>query len=245
MSSELVYGLFTPECFDVFFTQHDFLNEVCLKLFISKVLSIAIMVGSLIIKVPQILKIYPSGNVAGLSGAMFVLETIGYTIVGAYSFRQAFPFSTYGENVFMILQNWLIVFLVYYYRKAIGAKFIIGSVLYFAGTVAMLNGSLVTVEIMAALQMSTIPIFAASRLPQIWQNFRNGHTGKLALITVFLAWAGSCARTFTTLQEVDDQLVLIGYLSGMALNGVLLLQIMWYWSATNKALAAAEQKRRQ
>jgi mannose-P-dolichol utilization defect protein 1 len=43
-----------------------------------------------------------------------------------------------------------------------------------------------------------------------------------------MQFGGSAARVFTTLQEVDDQVILIGFLLGFALNGVLLLQIVYY-----------------
>lgn len=76
--AEYVYGLFTPACFDVFFKQMDFLHAVCLKLLISRGLSIAIVVFSTIIKVPQILKILPTrGKNTGLAPSMFVLEVVG------------------------------------------------------------------------------------------------------------------------------------------------------------------------
>lgn len=42
---------------------------------------------------------------------------------------------------------------------------------------------------------------------------------------------GSLSRIFTTLQEVDDPLILYGFIAGFALNAVLFLQMMYYWNA--------------
>jgi hypothetical protein len=36
---------------------------------------------------------------------------------------------------------------------------------------------------MAVLQMATVALFACYRLPQIWGNWRAGHTGQLSLLT--------------------------------------------------------------
>lgn len=42
---------------------------------------------------------------------------------------------------------------------------------------------------------------------------------------------GSLTRIFTTLQEVDDPLILYGFIAGFALNLVLFLQVVYYWNA--------------
>jgi mannose-P-dolichol utilization defect protein 1 len=42
---------------------------------------------------------------------------------------------------------------------------------------------------------------------------------------------GSLSRIFTTLQEVDDPLILYGFIAGFALNAVLFAQMMYYWNA--------------
>lgn len=43
--------------------------------------------------------------------------------------------------------------------------------------------------------------------------------------------AGSLSRIFTTLQEVDDKLILYGFIAGFALNAVLATQMVYYWNA--------------
>ena len=48
---------------------------------------------------------------------------------------------------------------------------------------------------------------------------------------VFNYLAGSLSRIFTTLQEVDDKLILYGYVAGFSLNLVLALQMVYYWNA--------------
>lgn len=53
----------------------------CLKLLASRGISMAILVFSFILKVPQILKIWPSGNIQGLNPLMFIMEAVGYVAV--------------------------------------------------------------------------------------------------------------------------------------------------------------------
>jgi mannose-P-dolichol utilization defect protein 1 len=42
---------------------------------------------------------------------------------------------------------------------------------------------------------------------------------------------GSLARVYTTLQEVNDPLILYGFVAGFVLNAVLALQVLYYWNA--------------
>lgn len=42
---------------------------------------------------------------------------------------------------------------------------------------------------------------------------------------------GSATRIFTTLQEVDDPLILYGFIAGFLLNAVLAAQMVYYWNA--------------
>lgn len=55
---------------------------------------------------------------------------------------------------------------------------------------------------------------------------------------------GSLARVFTTLQEVDDKVILYSFVAGFALNLVLALQMLWYWKpkASHKQKEKAPQR---
>lgn len=54
---------------------------------------------------------------------------------------------------------------------------------------------------------------------------------------------GSLARVFTTLTEVNDPVILIGFLGGVLLNTVLAAQMVWYWNS-GKKLGAGKPKKR-
>lgn len=67
----------------------------------------------------------------------------------------------------------------------------------------------------------------------------------MALITLVLNLAGSIARLFTTLQETGDPVQVAGFGVTIVLNGTLVLQVLLFWGATNKALAEASKKKAQ
>jgi len=205
----------------------------CVSLFISKLLGYLIILGSVIVKVPQIVKIMQNKSAEGLSRTMFILELVGYAISIVYSISNGYPFNTYGEYTFIALQNFVIIFLVFKYTTndySIFGAILVGFISYFyVGLTGILS-----IEVLQTLQGSSLLIFTVSRLPQIWMNFKTKSTGQLALTTFFLNFAGSLARIFTTLKELQDTIILSGYIVGALLNGTILAQILVYGGGKKK-----------
>lgn len=52
--------------------------------------------------------------------------------------------------------------------------------------------------------------------------------------------AGSLSRIFTTLQEVDDKLILYSFVSGFTLNVILASQMLYYWKSPTKPKEQAQ-----
>jgi mannose-P-dolichol utilization defect protein 1 len=72
----------------------------------------------------------------------------------------------------------------------------------------------------------------------MWQ-----HGTNIRFWQVFNYLLGSLARVFTTLQEVDDKLILYSFVAGCALNLVLALQMLYYWNQPSaKPLGARKHK---
>jgi len=176
-----------------------------------------------------------------------LLETLSCSINFAYNYRSGNPFITYGETLFLTLQNLVIVGLVGLFRKQ-GMQLAL-----LVGVYAILMSGLVYPDLypidgvwLNYLQVATIPISAASRLPQIMKIWSSGRTGQLSIITVFMTALGSMARLFTTLNETGhDQLLLVGYGTSALLNAIIALQMVWYWqSSSNKKVKGPAKKKR-
>ncbi len=84
----------------------------------------------------------------------------------------------------------------------------------------------------------------SQQVPQIFQNFKQGHTGVLSIITVFMNVGGNGARIATSLKEGLALVVIGGFVLNLAMNVVLLLQILVYWKATVKAMKGAATKKK-
>ena len=170
-----------------------------------------------------------------MSFAAFTLETLSYAITLAYASRNNFPFSTYGENLFLTIQNAIITTLISFYpskssRLSGTSTNPLGAILTFIGMLAGAAAlSIVPKEMLALLQMATFPLSVFSKLPQILQNYRARSTGQLSTFAVGSQVIGCLARLFTTATEVGDPILLFGFVLALVLNVVLGAQMWMYW----------------
>ena len=204
-----------------------------MKLGISKALGLGIVLAGSIVKFPQLLKLVNAESGAGLSITGYILETIGYIMTLSYNVRMRFPFSTYGETVFISVQNVLILLLILHYaRKDVYAIGALGAVV--ALSYPLFNPKFLSYKHLQILQGLSILLSLASKVPQIVTNYRNGSTGQLSAFTVFNYLAGSAARVFTTMTEVNDPVIFWGFVVAAALNAVLAAQMVYYWKSSPK-----------
>ncbi|XP_041094303.1 mannose-P-dolichol utilization defect 1b [Polyodon spathula] len=236
---ELLVNFLIPEkCFDEFFVNFNLLDVPCLKILLSKGLGMGIIAGSLMVKLPQIFKLLGAKSAEGLSFNSILLELLAITGTMAYSIANSFPFSAWGEALFLMLQTVGIGFLIQHYRgnSLQGLGFI---AVYFA-LVSLLLSPITPRSVVTTMQATNMPAIVISRLMQAGTNFRNGHTGQLSAVTVFLLFAGSLARIFTSVQETGDPLMALTYVVSSCCNGVIAAQLLYYWNAR-----PADEKKRQ
>ncbi|KAL3443486.1 hypothetical protein BJX65DRAFT_285211 [Aspergillus insuetus] len=217
----------------------------CTSLAISKALGIGIVGASGIVKVPQILKLIRSRSSAGVSFVSYALETASLLITLSYGVRNQFPFSTYGESAFIAAQDVLVGVLVLTYagRSAAAAAFV--AVVAASIYTLLVDTTLIDGQTMAYLQAGAGALGVASKVPQILTIWQEGGTGQLSAFAVFNYLAGSLSRIFTTLQEVDDKLILYGFLAGFSLNLVLAAQMLYYWNSPAQPKKQKQHQKQQ
>ncbi|CAJ1086488.1 mannose-P-dolichol utilization defect 1b [Xyrichtys novacula] len=237
----LLTYLLPESCYDEFFLKFNFLDVPCLKIVVSKGLGIGIILGSVMVKLPQILKLMGAKSAEGLSFKSVLLELLAITGTMAYSIANKFPFSAWGEALFLMLQTVTIGFLIQHYggRTKGGVLFL---VVYFALVVLLLS-PVTPMTVVTYMQASNMPAIIIGRLIQAAANFRNGHTGQLSAISVFLLFAGSLARIFTSLQETGDTLMALTYVISSSCNGIIALQVLYYWNSSPERKKKKKKKK--
>ncbi|KAK9375043.1 uncharacterized protein V1513DRAFT_443548 [Lipomyces chichibuensis] len=249
--AQLGESILGDKCYDVlvrdvsFLTPPPYPSELapCAQLALSKIIGIGIVVASSIIKLPQIAKLLSSRSAVGVSIAGTALEAASYLGMLSYAVGAGFPFSTYGEQAFLWIQDVsvLLLLLVYSGRSAMA----VGVVPVVLGTAyyLVLDVPGPSMAFRTTLQAVTIPLNLASKIPQIITIFKSKSTGQLSAVSVFAYMAGSVARVFTTLQEVDDKIVLAGAVLAALLNGVLVVQMVMYWGGATPAADKDKKKK--
>ncbi|KIK54640.1 hypothetical protein GYMLUDRAFT_48553 [Collybiopsis luxurians FD-317 M1] len=228
---DLGVSLLDEKCYTKLIEQLDFSDIKCVKLALSKGLGIAIVVGGSIVKVPQIAVILRTQDSTGLSLPSYVLETLSYLITLFYSYRNSFPFSTYGENFFLGIQDIVVSILTIVYGYSPNPSRRTGDTglltAFFVASISTLYS--LSLESLAYLQFATLPLSLFSKLPQITANHQAKSTGQLSTFAVVSQILGCVARLFTTSTEVGDPVVQAGFALALILNLIIGIQMVMYW----------------
>lgn len=149
----------------------------------------------------------------------------------AYSYVNGFPFSSWGDNTFLAFQTAAIAALVLFFNgaKAKSLAFII----FYSTFVYVLCSGITPFKVLVTVQSCNIPILLVGKLSQAWTNYKNGSTGQLSAATVFLLFAGSLARIFTSIQETGDKMMIITFCASSFANGVIVCQMLYYWNKSD------------
>ncbi|UXI17993.1 max-like protein X [Sarcoptes scabiei] len=222
----------------------DFILESdCLKTIAIKTLGYGIIFGSTLVKLPQLLKLYSNKSGYGVSLFSVFLEILALSFSSSYSFANGFPFSAWGESLFLLLMTSFIFFLIVHYdmNQIQSFLFLIVS----GATIAFLLSGNVPMKYLTLGQLLSLPLMISSKLVQAWTNFVNGHTGNLSAITVILIFIGSTTRILTSIQETGDKLIILSFILTSTINLILVVQIFFYWNVTNELLRKNRNKKKQ
>ena len=205
-----------------------FENE-CITYLISKGLSIGIVVFSFTSKLPQILYMYKSKDIKGLSYLSIYLDVFTFLCSALYSYYKEYPFLTYGENVIILLQNLLIFFMAWKYdMNQSSDRNNMSFTLLICGFLFIIYKQLLDEKSWTMVGSASTILSVGSRLTQIINSYREKSTGPLSTITFGLNMLGNVARIFTTLKETKDLVIAGGFIISFILNLIIFLQIIYY-----------------
>ncbi|CAD6884380.1 unnamed protein product [Tilletia laevis] len=250
--------LLGQDCYSVLVHDIDTADPIfptCFRLGISKGLGLGIIAFGSIMKVPQILKITRARSARGISLAMYALEVLAYTVSLAYAIREELPFTAWGENLSLTVQNMVITLLIIYYAplqsiKSLGGtsapgqnlnKVTLAGTLMVVGVLFLSSQTLCPPHLLRFLQACTIPISLASKVPQMVELHTTRAPGQLSAIVVVAQLLGTIARVFTTLTETSDHLLLWGFSLATVFNAVIAVQLALYWNGNERIEAAANR----
>lgn len=238
-SCSLLYP--TQCCSEILENYH--LEAECLKAIVSKSLGYGIIAGSTIVKLPQVFKMVRAKSGAGITFAGVVMELLAVTFAASYALANNYPFSSWGESLFLMLETAAIAFLILFYELNVSAG--IAFVVAYTSIVYALFCGLTPLNVLWSFQACNLPLVICGKLIQALKTFQAGHTGQLSGITLTLLSLGSFARIFTSIRETGDTLVVLIYVAATVVNFILFFQLIYYWNATNKFLEMEAKKKKR
>lgn len=217
-----------------------------------------ISVGSLTLYAPQIIRLVrllrskpvlghdrrdSKPTVSGPALSTFLLKLSGYSLSVWYNYIKKHPMDTYTENLCMIFQVAVCVLLIlalnastYYLLSVQIFGFLIAStapwMFVFVFNDMFVPAIVDTMQLLAAvLGFGAIPV-------QLAQNQRLRTSGDYSIVTASLATLGCIVRTFTTIVRTDDSLMLVSFVVGTFLNGLLVYQIIYFGRKEGRSFKA-------
>ncbi|XP_050967227.1 mannose-P-dolichol utilization defect 1a isoform X1 [Labeo rohita] len=235
---DFLLTFFMPEkCYDQFFLYFSFLHVPCLKIVLSKTMGILILVGIVIAPLPQIWKVFWSGSSVGLCLTSVFLELLAISTHAAFCYTQNFPIGAWGESLFALIQIAVLALLVQHYRgKTIKGIYLLAL---YCGFMFLVASPLTPVSAVWTLHEWNVLLVIAGRFFQAGSNFRQGHTGQLSALSVFLVFLGSLGRIFSSLQVTGLSLSTQMHAVACCCSGVILAQVLMYW---NKCMTNSEKE---
>lgn len=227
--------LFDKQCCSKLIDNLDYSDQECLKMFGTKLLGYGIVVGASAVKLPQVLKIFGAKSGVGLAINGVLLELLAITFNACYSYRNGFPFSAWGEAIFLAIETALIALLVLWYDKQQGRATVLFT-LYLGLVLSLIHPTLVPLNMMWYLQSTVLPLAVIGKLLQAFKNYRAKHTGQLSALTAWAILAGSITRILTTIQETGDKLTAVTFACSASANAIIAIQVLLYWKSTQKHL---------
>jgi len=223
----------------------DMVDMAELKKLVIMGLNCAMLAGSCLMKLPQINNILKAGSVVGLSEAFVINDCIAGLLFVYYNVLSGHPFMSWGENVIVGIQNAIIIFMYWHYSPELPkAPRFLGAATFVACSALVLLFGLPEAAV-SALGMAPIILGNGSKVPQIWKNMVQKHTGTMAVVPALMGLAGCSVRVLTYALQTKDVVAILNPLAAATLWFVLLLQFVLYWKTTKEVQNEAQAKHRE
>jgi uncharacterized protein with PQ loop repeat len=196
-------------------------------LLLSKVLSLGVIAGSFVGKLPQVYEIWKAQSAEGVSTVSIWTEAVSMGIQFAYNVVRRTPLSTYAEVPVLFVQMLLLALVAAWADGYLTCRISMYAAALTAVTAGMSVGiipAIVTTTLYAANVLLGLLIVA----PQVALNYRTRSTGRLSFVVTAMTFCGLSTRLFTTLMEVEDAILRLTIALNWSLMAILMLQFYIY-----------------
>ncbi|KYM98052.1 PREDICTED: PQ-loop repeat-containing protein 3 [Cyphomyrmex costatus] len=174
-----------------------------------------------ILKIPQILNLISLKSANEISIKGLVAELISYTLMTSYNFANNYSLLSYLEYPIIIVQQYILIFLVLKYSHKINLWSFSCAIIYFTLSRCLLLGT-IPKSVLDNLVPICMPLSTTSKICQLQTILETKNAESISLLTWFLSCFTNLTRVFTILVESAD-VYLAGY---FLISSILSLSIM-------------------
>ncbi|ODN04744.1 PQ-loop repeat-containing protein 3 [Orchesella cincta] len=187
-----------------------------------------------ICKIPQILLIYKTKSVEGLSESSLALELLTYVISLSYNAMKEYPLSSYLEDPFLSLQTLAVLLIVYSYNERLTVKRIL-TLLVVAVAFYILSYGIPSPIILQACLTATLPMKVFSKVLQLKQIWTAKSAGSISLVSWTINIYTCVTRIITTVLVTQDMTILLKHTISVTLNSAVVGLSMYFSRAAKEA----------
>ena len=179
-----------------------------------------------------------------------------YTNCALYGILEQHPFTAFGENIALVVQCIVIVYLLWKFssssnaqqEQATKAKSVVSvqeKILVTLFVIAYVTSaiSFLPDQYRYLLISSNVPILLYSRGIQVIETIRVQHTGAQSIVTLVMNLVGALIRIGTTIKEVGwDIAVLFSFILSLSLTSTMFIQYFYYRKNTELFVAKLKQQ---
>ncbi|XP_011495347.1 PREDICTED: PQ-loop repeat-containing protein 3 [Ceratosolen solmsi marchali] len=190
-------------------------------------LSIATIGMCFVLKFPQIFKLLKNRSTTGISFKSLVLELISYSITTCYNYTNDYSLLSYLEYPIILLQEYILIYLVLNYMNLMNLQLLVASSAYFAIFIGLLTECLPKTILTFVMPMCT-PISASSKVIQLMTIIRAKKADSVSPTTWAISTLSNLTRIFTIWMDSADMLLLGNFIISTALSASIMLAALYY-----------------
>lgn len=180
-----------------------------------------------ILKVPQILNIMNLKSAKGMSILGLSLELTSYTVMTSYNITNGYALLSYLEYPIILVQQYILIFLVLKYLDKINSMTILIAALYFI-TFSSLALQLLPKTFLTFFVPICTPISASSKVVQLLAILRAKNAESISVLTWFISALTNFTRIFTTWMDSADILLLGNLTISTFLSSCVMFTTIYY-----------------
>ncbi|KAM0737040.1 Solute carrier family 66 member 3 [Formica fusca] len=182
-----------------------------------------------VLKIPQILKLVSVKSADEMSTLGLFLELTSYTVMTSYNYTNGYSVLSYLEYPIILMQEYILIFLVLKYLNRINVWSFLCAVIYFALSACLLL-EIVPKIVLTLLAPMCTPISASSKIVQLLAILRARNAESVSPLTWFISAFTNLTRVFTIWLDSADVLLLGNFIISVLLSSSIMFSALYYRS---------------